>query len=176
VGGGGEREDKHDEDDEESVSRALVSINGIRVVDRDDFGEKVAVIDLPLTLAASNQIAVEVKGNQGGTITVLILGFETTGPTITGTATPPPNANGWNNTDVTVSFTCSDATSGVATCSSPQTATTEGANQSIQGSVVDNAGNTATVSVTLNIDKTPPISLKPCLHHFRIRQAGTTPM
>lgn len=34
---------------------------------------------------------------------------DTTPPTITGAAAPPPNANGWNNTPVTVSFTCSDS-------------------------------------------------------------------
>ena len=39
-----------------------------------------------------------------------------TNPTISGSAFPAPNAAGWNNTDVSVVFTCSDGISGIATC------------------------------------------------------------
>ena len=66
---------------------------------------------------------------------------------------PAPNANGWNNTDVTVTFTCADAASGIASCTSPVTVTTEGAGQEICGTAIDNAGNSANTCVTLNIDK-----------------------
>jgi len=58
---------------------------------------------------------------------------------------------------VTVSFTCNDSTSGIASCTYATTVTTDGAGQVITGTAVDNAGNTATTSVTLNIDKTPPV-------------------
>ncbi len=85
--------------------------------------------------------------------------IDTTAPAITGSSIPPPNANGWNNTDVSVSFTCSDATSGIASCSGPTTFSSEGANQSITGTAIDNAGNTASVTVSgINIDKTPPVT------------------
>jgi hypothetical protein len=77
-------------------------------------------------------------------------------PSISVSQSPDPNANGWNNTDVTVTFTCGDAVSGLATCSSPVTLTSEGAAQTVSGSATDNAGNTATASRTLNIDKTAP--------------------
>jgi hypothetical protein len=33
---------------------------------------------------------------------------DTTPPTITATATPPKNTNGWNNADVTVTFDWAD--------------------------------------------------------------------
>ncbi|MFQ5804546.1 MAG: Ig-like domain-containing protein, partial [Candidatus Methylomirabilales bacterium] len=82
--------------------------------------------------------------------------LDNTPPLITATVTPAPNANGWNNTDVTVSFTCTDATSGVATCPSPIPVTGEGANQAITGTATDLAGNSATVSLPVNLDKTPP--------------------
>jgi hypothetical protein len=82
--------------------------------------------------------------------------IDKTPPTISATTSPSPNANGWNNTDVTVTFTCDDATSGIASCTPATTVTTEGAGQVITGEAVDNAGNTASASVTLNIDKTPP--------------------
>jgi hypothetical protein len=77
-------------------------------------------------------------------------------PTITATIDPPPNAAGWNNTNVAVKFNCSDSTSGIATCSEQVTVETEGANQVVSGTAVDKAGNQATISVKLNIDKTPP--------------------
>lgn len=65
--------------------------------------------------------------------------------------------NGWNNTPVTVSFLCSDSLSGIAQCPAPQTISTEGANQTVPGTAVDVAGNTASTSVSLNIDLTPPV-------------------
>lgn len=66
------------------------------------------------------------------------------------------NANGWYKDDVTVTFTCGDATSGIASCSSPTTLG-EGANQSVTGTAKDNAGNTQTDTASgINIDKTGP--------------------
>src|SRR5262249_25105217 len=65
-------------------------------------------------------------------------------------------AAGWNNNDVTVTFTCTDALSGVASCSAPRTVTSEGSGQDVSGSAVDNAGNSSSTSTTLNIDKTAP--------------------
>jgi hypothetical protein len=78
-------------------------------------------------------------------------------PTIMGEADPAGNAAGWNNTDVTVSFTCTDADSGVASCSAPTTLTMEGANQSVTGTATDVAGNSASATVSgISIDKTAP--------------------
>ena len=84
---------------------------------------------------------------------------DTTPPTITGSRTPAANANGWNNTDVTVSFSCTDnpGGSGVATVSGPTTLSGEGAGQSVTGTCTDNAGNPASATVSnINIDKTAP--------------------
>ena len=86
----------------------------------------------------------------------LLLSIDKTPPSINATLSRDPNANGWSNGDVTVTFACNDALSGIAFCPSPVTVTTEGAGQVITGTAVDKAGNTATASVTLNIDKTPP--------------------
>ncbi len=90
---------------------------------------------------------------------------DTTKPVITGSSAPPPNSLGWNNTDVTVSFSCVDTgaiQSGIAINTvAGETVTTEGKNQSVTntGACIDVAGNTAdpvTVS-NINIDKTPPV-------------------
>jgi len=76
-------------------------------------------------------------------------------PTITASAWPPPDAGQWNHTDVGVTFACSAPQAGVAACTPPVTVTTEGANQIITGRVVDKAGQIATASVTINLDKLP---------------------
>jgi hypothetical protein len=82
--------------------------------------------------------------------------IDQTPPTINHTQSPTANGNGWNNTDVTVTFTCGDSVSGVASCTSPQTVTTEGQSQAVTGTATDNAGNTATDPAKVSIDKTPP--------------------
>lgn len=83
--------------------------------------------------------------------------IDQTAPVITATTTPAPNEYGWNKTDVLVTFTCTDSTSGVASCTAPITITGEGAGQSATGTAVDQAGNEASVSSNVNIDRTPPL-------------------
>lgn len=82
--------------------------------------------------------------------------LDKTPPVISAAATPPANANGWNNSNVTVSFAAVDVLSGIDVVSAPLTLTSEGAGQSLAGSATDKAGNLAIVGATLNIDKTPP--------------------
>src|SRR4029078_10505750 len=65
-------------------------------------------------------------------------------PTIVATAAPAANANGWNTTDVVVSFVCTNATS----CPTLSTVSSEGANQLLQRTVQNTAGASATASVT----------------------------
>jgi hypothetical protein len=82
---------------------------------------------------------------------------DATEPTVSGSASPAPNGNGWNRTDVTISFTCSDLLSGIASCAPNQTLSSEGAGQSATGTATDNAGNSASATVgNINIDKTAP--------------------
>ena len=95
-------------------------------------------------------------GNVSDPAVVLNINVDKTAPTISGAPDRAPNANGWYNADVTVSFTCNDALSGVNTCTAPVTLG-EGAVQSVTGSVTDKAGNTASFTVSgLNIDNTAP--------------------
>ncbi len=82
--------------------------------------------------------------------------IDKTGPAVIASASPAPNANGWNNTDVTVTFSATDAGSGMASTDPPVTVTTEGDGQVIIGYATDLAGNVGSASITLNIDKTPP--------------------
>lgn len=94
------------------------------------------------------------------TLTVQI---DETPPTITSSQSPPANAAGWNNSPVSVTFNCSDALSGVASCQTPIVVSTEGANQTVTGTATDNAGNSATTTRTVNLDETPPVLTMPTL-------------
>ena len=81
---------------------------------------------------------------------------DATAPTIGGSATPAPNADGWNNAAVTVSFVCSDAMSGIVSCTVAQPVG-EGSGQSVTGTAVDNAGNSAITTVSgIDVDLTLP--------------------
>ncbi|HKP19692.1 MAG TPA: hypothetical protein VJT84_14545, partial [Gaiellaceae bacterium] len=82
-----------------------------------------------------------------------------TKPTISaGTASPAANANGWNNTNVTVTFSCSDpGGSGAVSATDVKTLSSEGANQSATGTCTDKAGNSNSATKSgISIDKTKP--------------------
>lgn len=98
--------------------------------------------------------------NAGNWTSTLHLGpffIDTTDPEIAFDSRTPANGNGWNNDDVTVIWTCSDATSGVVEENVSETVTTEGEDQETTGTCTDNAGNTASdTQDEINIDKTDP--------------------
>jgi CSLREA domain-containing protein len=90
-----------------------------------------------------------------------LITIDKTAPTITAAATTLPNAAGWYNSNVTIHFTCADASSGIpaGACPADQTLSAEGAAvSSIAQTVTDAAGNTSAASnvVTVQIDKTAP--------------------
>src|SRR4029077_3292852 len=62
--------------------------------------------------------AVDKAGNVE-TAHTLAVQIDLTAPTITSSQAPAANAAGWNNSNVTVSFSCADDFSGVASCTSP---------------------------------------------------------
>jgi hypothetical protein len=99
-------------------------------------------------------ISTDNAGNKATAADAVII--DDLGATIGATETPSPNAAGWNNTSVSVSFTCSDPVSGVLTCPTPVTLV-QGAGQSVTGTAKDGAGRSTSVTVTgINIDTTPP--------------------
>ena len=99
--------------------------------------------------------ATSAGGTGSNSVTINI---DKTAPSASASRTPAANGNGWNNTDVTVSFSGTDALSGIASCDADVVLSSEGAGQSASGGCTDMAGNvsaTATAS-GINIDKTNP--------------------
>ena len=72
------------------------------------------------------------------------------------TASPLPNSNQWNNTNVTVSCTCSSP-EGIQSCTPEQVINQEGANQVVTCVAIDLFGLSSSCNVTLNLDKTAPV-------------------
>jgi hypothetical protein len=105
--------------------------------------------------ASVNGTCTDQAGNTA-TATVGPIRIDTAPPVITLSNRPAANANGWYNSDVTITWTCADQASGPRQASVSRTVSTEGANQSVAGTCTDVAGNTASASVTVSLDKTPP--------------------
>jgi len=68
----------------------------------------------------------------------------------------PPDSNGWYNHKVAISFTGTDATSGVASCTSTAYAGPDNGAAVVGGSCTDRAGNVGRASLPLAYDSTPP--------------------
>src|SRR5204863_45232 len=123
-------------------------------------------LDVTVTTEGSGQSVnascKDAAGNSATTASVTNINIDKTKPVITSGRTPAANANNWNNTNITVSFTCADTGgSGVDTNTvAGATVSTEGENQAVTntGSCVDVAGNAADPSTVsgINIDKTKP--------------------
>ena len=128
----------------------------------DDAADSSLPAELPIsvnvnTLGTTNIsfFAEDLEGNQEA-IKSLVVKFDNTVPTIDVVASPVANVDGWNNSPVTVDFTCTDTPSDIDTCTGDQTLSSEGASQVVNGSATDNAGNSTSKSTTVKIDLTLP--------------------
>jgi hypothetical protein len=143
-----------------------VPATGCLVEDAEDgdstFAATLSAITGPLAAFGLGERTASCSYTDGGGLTAsasLTYAIVDTGdPTITLLSrTPAANADGWNNTDVTLVWSCADAGSGVVDAAVTVTVTAEGADQSATGTCVDNAGNDASDTQTaISIDKTAP--------------------
>lgn len=107
--------------------------------------------------ATSGGTCVDNAGNTAAASNFGPIKIDKTKPTIDGSASPAPNGAGWNNTNVTVSFDCIDLLSDVASCPADVVLSSDGTDQSVTRSATDNAGNSASATVSnIDIDKTAP--------------------
>lgn len=139
------------------VSSSTIILNGEVIFSPGEFNQNVSSLTRQINLNSSNALQITLKGKPGGLIIVEIVGTDDVVPVINAIINPVANQAGWHNGLVEVSYSCADLQSGIDFCSDAITIDTEGANQVFTGSARDIAGNEATVTVTLNIDKTPPI-------------------
>jgi large repetitive protein len=106
---------------------------------------------VPSGATTGNIVATTSGGTSNGASFTVV-----TPPTISASKTPAPNGSGWNNSPVTVTFTCTAGGLTIASCTGPQVISTDGASQVITGTATDSAGDTATASVTISLDRTIP--------------------
>ena len=85
----------------------------------------------------------------------LPLKYDATAPTATAAASRAADTNGWYNHPLTVTFSGTDATAGIAGCSCrPATTLRTTASATVSGSCTDNAGNVTTASLPFKYDAT----------------------
>jgi hypothetical protein len=82
--------------------------------------------------------------------------LDKTPPAVSAAPKRAPDANGWYNRPLTVAFAGTDATSGVAVCSSKRYRGPDKASASVTGSCTDNAGNVAGGLFVFKYDATAP--------------------
>src|SRR5918996_2034853 len=98
-------------------------------------------------------------GGSASPVTVSIK-RDATAPSVSGAPTTSPNGAGWDDSEVTIDWTCSDNLSGLAAgCPADSTISGEGRGLTASsGNVSDNAGNftNATSSPAVDVDRTAP--------------------
>jgi hypothetical protein len=125
-----------------------------------DVGSGIASCPPPVTVAAEGA-SQEVRGvavdRAGNSVAAAVrVSLDTSPPVVRFDVAPPASAAGWHAGDVTVAFACEDVLSGVADCPAPRSLRNEGADQPVSVTVADRAGNVATATATIRIDRTPP--------------------
>ncbi|HYK05317.1 MAG TPA: hypothetical protein VE974_26440 [Thermoanaerobaculia bacterium] len=144
----------------ETVSAAIVRLNGVEIFGTSAFNQKVELLVKPVILQVENTLTIELRGKIEERMSISIWGnaavVDPTPPTITAYAMPAANDHGWRPAPVMVAFQCTDYQSGIAVCPPSIVVTTDGAGQTFSGQAKDVAGNTATASVTINVDSAAP--------------------
>jgi hypothetical protein len=95
--------------------------------------------------------------SEGGETTVTVtIKRDATPPTVTVVPDRAPDANGWYNKPVAFTWSGTDPTSGVQTCSRLAYFGPDSSNASMVGTCKDNAGNVSSVTKALKYDATAP--------------------
>jgi hypothetical protein len=108
--------------------------------------------------SSSASVSASCTDNAGNVSSTQTLSFQydATGPSVSATAARGADANGWYNHPVDVTFTGSDSTSGIDSCTSGNYSGPDSGSASVSGSCKDKAGNSASGSFGLKYDATAP--------------------
>jgi hypothetical protein len=82
--------------------------------------------------------------------------LDKTAPAVSGAADRQPDANGWYNRPLTVSFAGSDGTAGIEACSSGGYGGPDNPTASVSGTCRDRAGNVGAAAISFKYDATAP--------------------
>lgn len=99
------------------------------------------------------------KVTWAGNITLeypLSIAIDKTAPAVHAVPSRGPDANGWYNKPVSFTFQGTDATSGIASCSSLTYSGPDNGKAQVAGTCTDRAGNVGHASYTFAYDATPP--------------------
>ncbi|MEU7907592.1 Neogenin [Actinoplanes sp. NPDC049118] len=102
--------------------------------------------------------AVDAAGNTA-TVTQT-LSVDQTPPVVTTKVTGTKGSDGWFTSAPSINYTCTDTVSGyntVSVCPTDTTVNKDGANQKFTGTAWDKAGNSATDTVFVNVDRVAPV-------------------
>jgi len=98
--------------------------------------------------AAPSGTCTDVAGNVSGTV-AYPLKYDSTAPSVTAAPDRQPNGNGWYKAAVTISWAATDAASGVASCTTPQTYSGPDSGGAVaSGTCTDQAGNALRAATT----------------------------
>ncbi len=124
----------------------------------DDIGVQSCSESIIVAEDGDNQVIVGTAADYVGNTssTEVTINLDTAVPAIDKTIIPSANSKGWHNTDVTLSFDCTDQLSGVDKCNEQIHVTSEGDSQIYNAVARDKAGNETVSTSILSIDKTPP--------------------
>ena len=104
---------------------------------------------------SASATCMDLAGNESATDTVDNIDIDRTDPAIALVSRTAANGAGWNNTDVTLVWSCTDGLSGVLEGSLNETLADEGADQSASATCDDVAGNSSEdTQGNIDIDKT----------------------
>ena len=138
-------------------SDVTVSFSGTDGLSGIDFCDVPAVLSAEIAGQSASGTCTDKAGNASDPATASDINIDKTAPTASASASPDANVHGWNNSDVTVSFSGSDSLSGIALCSAATVLSSEGAGQVASGTCTDQAGNVSgPATKTVNIDLTVP--------------------
>ncbi len=128
------------------VTNSSVTLNGTAVVTTQEFTNAIGSLTKPVTLTASNNVTVTLKGNASKFVTLWFTASDTAAPAIT--ISQPPADTAFRTSPITVTGTISDASPTTVTVNGVQATVTNNTSYSASVPLTTQGGNTLTAIAT----------------------------